>query len=127
MNVVVGDDDYVIYDAVMLLYSEEEHVNDAIVDEEDVAPPRCRGQSQPGKAPNIDRCRLFYGKLLHEDFWGPTPVYSAAYFELFFKLPLALFDEILDRVVLHDTYFLQKEDASKKLGLTPHQKICSAV
>ena len=53
-------------------YSEEEHVNDAIVDEEDVAPPRRRGQSKPGKAPNINRRRLFYGKLLHEDFWGPT-------------------------------------------------------
>jgi hypothetical protein len=38
-------------------------------------------------------------------------VYSAAYFKLFFKPSLALFDEILDRVVLHDSYYLQKEDA----------------
>jgi hypothetical protein len=28
--------------------------------------------TEPGKAPNIDRRRLFYGKLLHEDFWGAT-------------------------------------------------------
>jgi hypothetical protein len=40
MNVVVGDNDYMIYNAVMLLSSEEEHVNDTIVDKEDVAPPR---------------------------------------------------------------------------------------
>jgi hypothetical protein len=45
MNVEVGDNDYMIYDAVTLLYSEVEHVNDAIVDKEDVAPPRHRGES----------------------------------------------------------------------------------
>ncbi len=55
MNVVVGDNDYVIYEAVMLLYSEEEHANDAIVDEADMARPRRQGQSKPGKAPNVDR------------------------------------------------------------------------
>jgi Plant transposon protein len=122
----VDDDDYVIYDAVMLLYSEEDN-NDAIVEEAVVVRPPRRGCSQPGKAPNVERLRVFYGRLLHQDFWGPTPVYSATYFKLFFKLPLALFDEILNRVVLYDSYFLQKEDAARKLGLTPHQKICSAV
>ena len=55
MNVVVGDNDYVIYEAVVLLYSEEEYANDAIVDEADMARPRRQGQSRPGKAPNVDR------------------------------------------------------------------------
>ena len=74
MNVVVDEDDYVIYDAVMLLYSEEEHVNDAIVDKEDVAPPRRRGQSKPGKAPNIDRRRLFsMGKFYMKTSGGQQP------------------------------------------------------
>ena len=95
----------------MLLYSEEDD-NVATVEEAVIVRPPCRECLQPpGKALNIDRRRVFYGTLLHQDFWGPTPVYSAAYFKLFFKLPLALFDEILDRVVLHDSYFVQKEDA----------------
>ena len=81
------------------------------------------GRSKPGKAPDIYRCRLFCVQLIHDDFWGPAPVYSAACF----KLPLALFDEILDKVVLHYSDFVQKRDAAGKLGLTPHQKICSAV
>jgi hypothetical protein len=122
------DDDYMIYDAVMILYTEgpdnDENVG-PIVEQEEVA--LAGGRSKPGKAPNIDRRRLFYAQLLHDDFWGPTPVYSASYFKLFFKLPLALFNEILDKVVLHDSDFVQKRDAAGKLGLTPHQKICSAV
>ena len=60
------DDDYMIFDAVMLLYSAGDPYNDVVplVEEEEVRPRGRRGQSQPGKAPNIDRRRLFYAKLL---------------------------------------------------------------
>jgi hypothetical protein len=54
-------------------------------------------------------------------------VYTAAYFKLFFKLPIALFNEILDKVVRHDDFLRQKPDAAGKMGLSPHQKIALAV
>ena len=64
---------------------------------------------------------------LFNDFWGDAPLYNASYFKRFFKLPIGLFNEIVANAVAHDNYFAQKRDASGKLGLTPLQKICSAV
>ena len=117
---------------VMILYAPQDPDNDEIAPIVEQAEAACfgagvGGHSKPGKAPNINCRRHFYAQLLHDNFWAPTPVYSAAYFKLFFRIPFALFNEILDKVVLHDSDFVQKSDAARKLGLTPHQKICSAV
>ena len=38
-----------------------------------------------------------------------------------------LFLSILERVCLHDSYFVQKSDACSLHGLSPHQKITSAL
>ena len=92
-----------------------------------MAAPHVGGGSLVGRGGNIEQQRVFYSHRLYKDFWDPTPVYSAAYFKLFFKLPIVLFNEILDKVVRHDVYFRQKSDAAGKLGLSPHQKIASAV
>jgi hypothetical protein len=55
-------------------------------------------------------------------------VYDRVYFKrLFFKLPIELFDDIVDSLVRHDGYFRQKCDATGKIGLSPIQKIASAV
>ena len=49
-------------------------------------------------------------------------------FKHFFKLPIELFDDIVDSLVRqHDGYFRQKYDAAGKIGLSPIQKIASAV
>jgi hypothetical protein len=47
--------------------------------------------------------------------------------QAFFKIPIGLFDSIVEDVTEHDNYFTQKEDACCKLGFTPIQKIRSAV
>ncbi|KAI2500547.1 Plant transposon protein [Fragilaria crotonensis] len=96
-------------------------------DEEEQEQPAVWGGSRPGKAPNLERHRVMYSHLLYNDFWGPTPVYNDIYFKKFFKLPIGLFDEIVERIALHDPYFTQKRDASQKLGFTALQKVCSAV
>ena len=54
-------------------------------------------------------------------------MYNAMYFKRFFKMPIGLFDSIVEDITEHDDYFRQKEDACRRLGLTPIQKICSAV
>ena len=131
------DDDGNIYEAVMIVFAPDSDGEDDSDDETPPAAgrgndivanaPNTPGGSLPGRRENLERQRAFYARLLYKDFWGPTPVYTAAYFKLFFKLPIALFNEILDKVVRHDDYFRQKPDAARKMGLSPHQKIASAV
>ena len=93
---------------------------------EDELPP-VWGGSRKGRAPNINRERVKYAHLLDEDFWGETPLYDSTYFKKFFKVPLGLFDEIVEDLCRHDSYFLRKQCAAGKHGLSSHQKICSAV
>ena len=33
------------------------------------------------KAPHIDRQRVFYSRLLYDDFWGESPTCNATYFK----------------------------------------------
>jgi hypothetical protein len=80
--------------------------------------------SRPGKAPNLERHCVFYSYLLFNDFWGDAPVYNAMYFKRFFKMPIGLFDSIVEDVTEHDNSFTH---ACHKHGFTPIQKICSAV
>ena len=61
-----------------------------------------RGGSRPGRAPNVDRRRHLYAQLLDDDFWGAAPVYGAATFQKLFRLPLALFDDVVAAVVAQD-------------------------
>jgi hypothetical protein len=46
---------------------------------------------------------------------------------MLFKISIGLFDEIVLRVLAHDKIFRQKQDAAGKIGLSPHQNICSSV
>ena len=129
---IVWDDDNFIEVVLLAMQDEddctEEDEGQVELDEEQVPPPHQWGSgSRIGKAPNIERRRVFYSHLLFNDFWGDSPVYGPSYFKRFFKLPIGLFDEIVTRVVAHDDYFRQKKDASGKLGLSSLQKICSAL
>jgi hypothetical protein len=128
MDIIWDDDDYT--DAIMILMED-----DSDNEEEDVAeaPMVVHQQhvwgsgSRVGKRPNIERHRVLYSHLLYQDFWGDSPVYDRVYFKRFFKLPIELFDDIVDSLVRHDGYFRQKCDAAGKIGLSPIQKIASAV
>jgi hypothetical protein len=125
MDIMWDDDEFI--DAVTLAMQ-----SDSDSDNEDIvlgaAVPYVWGTgSRKGRAPNIERRRVFYSHLLFNDFWGEAPIYNASYFKKFFKQPIGLFNEIATKVVAHDDYFRQKKDAAGKLGLTPLQKICSAL
>jgi hypothetical protein len=126
---IVWDDDLDIIDIAIILFTEggEFALENEVLHHVEEEQPAVWGGSRPGKAPNLERHRVMYSHLLNRDFWGPTPVYNATYFKKFFKLPIGLFDEIVDRIQLQDLYFLQKSDAAGKLGFSTRQKVCSAV
>jgi hypothetical protein len=86
MNMCDDDDD----DIMEFLIHEDDDFTDALVliaddlAEEDAADdgddtvlvtPFVWGSgSRVGKAPNIERRRVFYSHLLFHDFWGPSPI-----------------------------------------------------
>ncbi|KAI2499055.1 Plant transposon protein [Fragilaria crotonensis] len=125
-----GDDEDAFADLLLGIISDAREVRQRNAEDQgvprEIGPPSSGG-SRKGKAPNVDRRRVFYSHLLFKDYWGESPVYSSDYFRRFFKLPIGLFDEIVEKVVIHDDYFRQKIDAAGRIGLTPLQKICSAV
>ena len=92
-----------------LFMLEEASLHDECVSQKKIS----RGGSKPGRAPNKDRHRQMFAKLLQNDFWGPNPVYDESHFRRTFRMPKALFNDIHDQVVIHDDYFKQKLDACK--------------
>jgi hypothetical protein len=129
MEFLIHDEDDDFTDALVLIaddLAEEDAADDG--DDTVLVPSFVWGSgSQVGKAPNIERRRVFYSHLLFHDVWGPSPIYSATYFKKFFKIPIGLFDDIVTKVIANDNYFRQKTDAVGKMGLSSIQKICSAV
>jgi hypothetical protein len=131
MDIIWDDDIY--SDALMILLqddSDDEEEGDIAAEEEQQEEPMPHvgtSGSRIGKCPNIDRQRVMYSHLLYKDFWGESPVYNKHYFKRFFKLPIELFDDIVEALVINDDYFRQKCDAAGKIGLSPIQKIASAV
>ena len=134
MDIIMDDDDD-FAEAVGIIMQDDDWSSS---DEEDDIPqyapaplPQCanvwgRG-SVVGKAPNLDRQRVYYSHLLFNDFWGPSPLYDKYYFKKFFKMSIGLFDMIVANVVADDDYFRQKPDACGQLGLTSLQKLCCAL
>ena len=120
------DDDAIVIDiATTLILADEDSDNDEGYHH--VPPPAVWGGSCPGKAPNLERHRVRFSHVLYNDFWGPTPVYKHFYFKKFIKIPIGLFNDIAEQISDFDSYFVQKQDAAGKLGLSTLQKVCSAV
>ena len=83
--------------------------------------------SRPGKSPNIDRHRHEMHARMMSDYFADEPVYGPNFFRRRYRIRRSLFFTILDRVCARDDYFVQKIDACGFLGLSPHQKITSAL
>ena len=82
INIIWDDDglDEVVL-AILLLIEEEEETHrleDDEMEEIEAEEPHVWGEgSRTGKAGNIvERRRVFYSHLLHDDFWGAAPVYD---------------------------------------------------
>ena len=126
MDVLLNDADDLIELITILFFTpggefflEDDEVLHADVEEEEQEPVAAVwGGSRPGKAPNLERHRVMYSHSLYNDFWGPTPTYNATYFKKFFKIPIGLFIDIVERTVMHDAYFIQRADAFGRIGLS---------
>ncbi|XP_058818910.1 uncharacterized protein LOC131693340 [Topomyia yanbarensis] len=87
---------------------------------------RSRGGSQPGKRPNIDR-RAEEGAIrLFKDYFSETPIYTDEQFRRRYRMHRRLFLKIKTKIETNE-YFIQKPDATGKLGLTCIQKCTAAI
>jgi hypothetical protein len=89
--------------------------------------PRNVGGSRPGKAANIERHRLEHHEKMIQDYFCDNPVYGEAFFRRWYRMRRPLLLTIIERVCARDDYFVQKVDACGLRGLSPHQKITSAL
>jgi hypothetical protein len=85
------------------------------------------GGSRPGKRPNINRERHIGAERVMKDYFGDNPVYDDRLFRRRYRMSRQLFLKIHNDVVSHDSYFLQKPDATGLLGLSSLQKLTAAI
>ena len=75
----------------------------------------------------IDRNHLADHKKLYDDYFAEEPVYPPNLFRRRFRMRRSLFLRILSKVEAHEPYFTQKRNATKMLGLSPLQKMTTAL
>ncbi|GAA0183814.1 hypothetical protein LIER_31163 [Lithospermum erythrorhizon] len=66
-----------------------------------------------------------YNRLIR-DYFGESPVYNQRIFRRRFRMQRELFNRIKDAVEAHEQYFVQRHNATEKLGLSYLQKITAA-
>lgn len=118
LNIILNDDDDAIIQN-MAMINEYIMMDDA--EESTVKPSRKRRIE-------IFRNREQGDEQLTKDYFleeGST--YTDEHFRRRFRMTRELFNRIKDSVVGHDSYFVQKRDAARRLGLSPTQKISAAI
>lgn len=85
------------------------------------------GGSNPGKSPNIDRGRESAYDRLIEDYFCESPTYDDKTFRRRFRLSKQLFHRVSDGVQAVDTYFVQRPDATGRMGAAMIQKVTAAL
>lgn len=82
--------------------------------------PRVFEVSYQRKVLNIERCRHEMHEKMMQDYFCDIPAYGLVLFYRQYKMRCSLFLTILERVCARDSYFVQKGDATRYLGLSPH-------
>ena len=85
------------------------------------------GGSCLGKRANIERARVLMDERMHLDYFAKAPVWGPSFFRRRYRMRRPLFLTILDRVCVHDSYFLLKWDACGLVELSARQKIIAAL
>lgn len=93
----------------------------------DDAPRKNGGGSLPGKAPNVQRGHIDAHEQLWSDYFADPPKYNDYLFRRRFRMGRRLFLRIVEGVTEADNYFVQKADATGRLGLTALQKCTAAI
>jgi hypothetical protein len=85
------------------------------------------GGSVLGKRPNIDRDAQAGHDRIFKDYFAANATFPRAKFERRYRMPKSIFLRIMEAVEEHDNYFVQKEDCTKKIGLSCLQKCTAAI
>nr|XP_029709624.1 uncharacterized protein LOC109399029 [Aedes albopictus] len=88
--------------------------------------PEQFGGSRPGKRPNINRFAEEGAVRLFNDYFAENSVYTDEQFERRFRMRRSLFLRIA-KAMEQNEYFIQKPNATGKLGLTNLQKCTAAL
>jgi hypothetical protein len=92
---------------------------EADIVDDDVEPSRKKRWLSRGRDEGNDR--------LMRDYFVEQPVYGEELFRRRFRMSRSLFLRIMEAVVAHDNYFVQRMDATKQYGFSPHQKCTAAL
>jgi hypothetical protein len=92
-----------------------------------VEPRKQHGGSRPGRATNLSRDRAQGHDRIWKDYFSATPVYGDKLFRHRYRIRKSLFLSIMDRVVAHDAYFVQRKDAAGVFSLSSIQKCTAAL
>src|SRR4051812_11246326 len=84
-------------------------------------------QQQPRKRRSTNRPREQSHEQLWNDYFAPNCTYRPDIFRRRFRMRRELFLRITSAVEQHNPYFLQKPDCSGRLGLSPIQKVTTAL
>lgn len=83
--------------------------------------------SRPGKSSNLPRDHAAGHQRIFADYFCEHPVYPERLFRRRYRMSKRLFLRVLDAVCQADPYFVQKPDATGKMGLSPLQKVTAAL
>lgn len=92
-----------------------------------VEPRKQHGGSRPGRATNLSTDRAQWHDRIWKDYFSATPVYDEKMFWHRHRMRKSLFLSIMDRVVAHDAYFVQRKGAAGVFSLSSIQKCTAAL
>jgi hypothetical protein len=75
----------------------------------------------------INREREKFHEILMNDYFVENPVFGESKFRRRFRMNRSLFLRIMDDLKASNKYFMQRRDATGKLGFSSHQKIGAAI
>ena len=96
-------------------------------DEDEIIEELLMESSQPKRRHSIRRNHLAGHERLFLNYFAPTPIYPPVLFRRRFWMKRSLFLLIQSKVEAHDSYFVQKRNSAKKLGLCSLQKITATL
>jgi len=88
---------------------------------------KSRGGSKLGRKPNLERGRVVSHIRIFHSYFAMWPIYNDKFFRCRFRMRRKLFLKIMEVIIVHDSYFLQKKDATKLLDLSSIQKCTSTI
>jgi hypothetical protein len=88
---------------------------------------KSHGGNKLGRTPNVETGREVGHIRIFHDYFAMWPIYNDKSFRCLFQMCRKLFLRIMEAIIVHDSYFLQKKDATRLLDLSSIQKCTSTI